>query len=364
MDPLSSLRELNRRFGRRFRPAEERAGVRPGPPPALAIGTIDRWLLERGEEGVESLRHQHLSGWKSAGAYRLWIRDPGGGERSLVYKRAVYDAAETPALIGFPLAPGPPEHRIYRSRVAALEPFLPRRFVCREIEAGRAYEYLFEDLGATHRALPGDQDPAPAVVWAAARLPRLHAALAAWAGPADRTALPVFDQHYARRLRGYARAAIERYTETTRSDLGRRVVAAWPAVEERHQGGAPPAAELVPIHGDCNRSNIHRPLDDAEEMKLVDWEWCGLGWPEADLVSLAKGLPPRLLEQALESYAAAAGSDSSEPGRARIDWCLLDRGILDASFLANEYLPRWRPPDWVLGSIEGALEKVLQTIGG
>ncbi len=364
MDRLSPLRELNRRIGRRFLPHSQKTRIRSGPPPGLPLQTLEAVLHEHYGDDLRTLRHEHLSGWKSAGAYRLHIRTTGGSSRSLVYKRAVYDPEETPALREFPLAPGPPEFLIYRSAVAALEPYLPRRTLCREIREHREYEYLFEDLNATHTPLSATDDQAAAAVSAAARLPLVHAALREWSAQEAATAdLLRYDEQFACRLQRYARTAIERYARATSSDIGRRVIEAWPRIEDRHLAGVPSKRELTPIHGDFNRSNIHWPRDETGPMKLVDWEWSGFGLPEADLVSLTKGLPSPVLDEALGAFAGGARSPAIARHRTRIDWCLLDRGILDAAFLANEYLARWRPPDWVLGSIEGALAMAL-SVGG
>jgi hypothetical protein len=69
-------------------------------------------------------------------------------------------------------------------------------------------------------------------------------------------------------------------------------------------------------------------------MRVVHWEWLGLGLPHQDLAALLKQTPPLLEERAIAAYAERDGSRTAEEHRELYRWCKLERALLDASFLA------------------------------
>jgi len=116
-------------------------------------------------------------------------------------------------------------------------------------------------------------------------------------------------------------------------DVGRRIEAALLA--------AP--LEPRPCHNDLLNANF---IDDGERIRIVDWEYAGMGDPYFDLgnFSINHELPPEADEALLEAYAA----DPTPAGRARLRlmrivsdfreamWGVLQQGIseLDVDFVA------------------------------
>jgi thiamine kinase-like enzyme len=116
-------------------------------------------------------------------------------------------------------------------------------------------------------------------------------------------------------------------------EVGRRIEAALLAA----------ALELRPCHNDLLNANF---IDDGERIRIVDWEYAGMGDPYFDLgnFSINHELPPDADEVLLEAYAAAP----TLAGRARLSlmrivsdfreamWGVLQQGIseLDVDFVA------------------------------
>ncbi|HEX6655870.1 MAG TPA: phosphotransferase [Candidatus Limnocylindria bacterium] len=116
-------------------------------------------------------------------------------------------------------------------------------------------------------------------------------------------------------------------------DVGRRIEAALLA--------AP--VEPRPCHNDLLNANF---IDDGQRIRIVDWEYAGMGDPYFDLgnFSINHQLPPEADEVLLTAYAGEATAD----GRARLNlmrivsdfreamWGVLQQGIseLDVDFVA------------------------------
>ena len=118
---------------------------------------------------------------------------------------------------------------------------------------------------------------------------------------------------------------------------------------------------LMPVHGDLNPSNVHLPRRDGCCIKVVDWEWGGIGLPQADLAALLNGVSPEVERRALEAFHRSDGQLSAEAHHRRFQWCKLERGLLDAGFLAAMALGGSDPARFRCGSrIERAGSRVLQ----
>ena len=93
---------------------------------------------------------------------------------------------------------------------------------------------------------------------------------------------------------------------------------------------------LRPIHGDLNISNIHHHKTDSGQLKIVDWEWAGIGGWWCDLVSLLKMAPVVLEHEGLAEFLRVAEIPSSRNVLVAYQWGKLQRGLFDASFFAKQ----------------------------
>jgi hypothetical protein len=331
---VPGVRTLARWWNRRRRVQSVRSG-RPEDLPADRLAAVTEEVF--GFVPVRC-RRQKLSSWKRTGAFRLQVQGADGGSASLVYKDADYAQEEIPALEGLPVLPGIPEYVLYSGADGALLRYLPRVYWIEEVVPGRHYRYLLEDLSAGRRP----SADAESLLECAARLLVLHRELAAWYGRARRPGLLLYGREFSLMLQPYIERNLRRYAAWSREPLAEELCRAWPEISILHRSAVFWAAgTLTPIHGDFNASNIW--IGGEGQMRVVDWEWLGLGLPYQDLVSLLKRAPRELEERALQVYAQGDDSRSADDHRRLYQWCKLERAILDAAFLAVQAMQsRWR----------------------
>lgn len=318
-----------------FQPKRKRRpfSTTQGLPESLARETIEALCKEHFGGVPRSFRQQHLSGWKTSGAYRIITELDSGEEVRLIYKIAIYNTEDIPALSGLPAQPGPAEFAILSQAGGPLAPYLPAVYLAEAVERGKLYRYIMEDLGMHYRrAVDAERSKA-------ARLfPAFHDAMLCWDAPED-TGLIHYGRDFSIALQAYALPRLEQYAAVHHDDLAiRALLNHWPAIAQIHLNEA--FFEIGPhglIHGDPNYSNVYLHNDDPQKMKLVDWEWAGIGTPYADLVSFLKGAPPHLERWTVDQMAAHLNQPAAEAHRL-FAWCQLERGILDAAFLSVQAL--------------------------
>ncbi|MBI4607293.1 MAG: phosphotransferase family protein [Planctomycetes bacterium] len=105
-----------------------------------------------------------------------------------------------------------------------------------------------------------------------------------------------------------------------------------------------PPERLVPCHNDLLAANF---IDDGRAVRILDWEYAGMGDPSFDLGNLAvnNGLPPEDRERLLELYAGA----TTPRGLARLElhrlasdmresfWGFLQSGVSRLEFDFRKY---------------------------
>jgi aminoglycoside phosphotransferase (APT) family kinase protein len=257
-----------------------------------------------------------------------------GGRASVVYRNAVYDVDHIPALAGLPVKPGPVEYVVYTTAAASLRGYLPDAYVVREVVPGLRYQYLLEDLGSQYDHVR--MEAAPEV---AAALGAIRRAMQEWLSQIDPARLLPYDHRFSVDLQAYVIESLTRYVDKESSETVSELLRQWEAIAAVHGDRAFHAGRpLAPIHGDLNRSNVLMHRQRKDWLKIIDWEWCGLGTPHADLASLLKNATPEVERRVM---AIAAGEDSRltpEDHRRLYAWCRLERGLLDAAFLAVQEL--------------------------
>ncbi len=326
------VRQLGRLVAARLRP-KRMTDVRRSVRSATADGILatDRAAAQQladarfGRGAIDRLSFEHLSGWKTSGAYRMVASCHDGREWSAILK--VSTTAERDAFEGVPAEPGPPELTVYRSE-GALVAHLPEIYEATEAAPHR-YRYLLEDL-APGWTRPTDDEH---LLTVSAALPVIHGRLSD--ALSHDPGLLRFDTDYAISLLEYARISLSaldprRWPEGT-ADL----MTDWAGFETRYVRDmemAHDAFELQPVHGDLNPSNVWLDRQGSGNVKLVDWEWAGHGLPHADLAALLKHAGPELEDVALGRF---PGGSDHPGGRRTYRWCKIQRHLLDAAFFAR-----------------------------
>lgn len=337
----------------------ERKQTIPGIPEGLPLALLQEVSYKAFSSTIKGISHRHLSGWKQGGAYRLFLSLDNGTESTLVYKVARYEDDEIPALQGLPVRPGLPEFVIFSLEDVPLREFLPTVYWAQEWPAEKTYRYLFEDLGVEHYLLSRSPKVEEDLLLAAEQLPLLHHALEDSLGVDIRKQLLRFDREYSVAILNYAHASIRAYVEKRSDSVVRSALNRWTEVEKSYQRDE--YFEARPegfIHGDFNTSNIYISKK-GRTLKVVDWEWAGYGVPHADLVSLLKGRNWRTQREALERFTKHHKGLSLLEHKRWFHWCRLDRGLLDAAFLARQELESKRRVDWIPDRIHHGIYEVL-----
>jgi hypothetical protein len=303
-------------------------------------------------------RYVHLSGWKNRGAYRLILETTKGRRWQLVYKDSLYDLDQIPALKELPLSPGPPEYTVFSGGNGPLDKYLPLRYLCTEVSPQKHYRYLFEDLNGEYQP-PRSADDILRIV---AELSEFHGALSEWSSGQGSNNLLNYDLEFSQALQNYAQTNLKKYFAKHSSDHFMALNRHWQDITDLYASAEyflPNHAH--PIHGDFNLTNIFLNKSIPGSMKIVDWEWAGWGTPHADLVSLLKNQPKEFADKALSLYAERHPDLSGDEHRRFFYWCWLERGFLDASFLAAQLLKTSVETQFnVKRHIERSLVRIMQ----
>lgn len=336
-----------------------RLSYRQGLPPGLDEPTLGRIVRECSGSEMTRLSFRRMSGWKQSGAYRLLIRTENGGKLSLVYKRALYANEEIPALAGLPIVPGLGEYVFFRHAMSELADYLPRVWLAEQLEAGRHYRYVMEDLTRDYRGLSGPEDRASLC----RLLPDIHASFRRIAGHPDTRGLLRFDREFAAQLLPYSVRSLEANRKTGVTPAVAALLDAWPEFSAKFLAAAEAvyrSEPLVLIHGDSNITNAMRNRTTGA-FKILDLEWAGWGLPHQDLVSALKGAPDDLAERCLGEFSGRLGADRLDRDRNIYRYCAMLRAILDAGFIGNQILDaRARTPKWFPRLIEESCTRALQ----
>lgn len=350
---IDRLRRGARRIAREYR-ERVRKRWRTGPPPGLDRDVWARIFREHGHPRIVEMKHQHVSGWKDAGAYRVSLTAADGSCLSLIFKNARVDALDIPAFRELPVRPGPSEFHIYRNRTGALSAVTPAVYYCEEVLAGRHYRFVLEDLGP-HSVNPATPDD---TIRAATQLAKVHAALEEAVDEEARELILHYGDELFDRLLTYAGRNFDRYVAATGDRNPVRVRELLPDLQTLRRDLDPYSlAPSRPVHGDYNKANIFFGTEDTSTIHVIDWEWAGVGLPHADLASLLKRDDPALEQVALARYASQLPSSAWKQHLHAYEWCQLERGLLDAGFLAAQQVDPAHEMGWIPLYIANALRR-------
>lgn len=330
-----------------------------GTPRGLSLESLDRISREVLGSPVRSVAYEHISSWKASGSFRILLTSPQGREKSVIFKNAIYDTAHAPAVEGLPLRPGPPEYSVYANAIGSLEELLPKIYESSEISPGQHFTYLMEDVSSEYvRA----RQPS-AVLGIAGRLPAIHEVLDQWSRDIQPPYLLTYDQEASLKLQDYTRSRLEEYARKHKDNFVAEVLRRWPQISKIHADmGAHPHSCAGVIHGDFGPSNIMVREESHRGVKLIDWEWAGVGPRHGDLASLLKGVARDVEVEALKAYAGRDPRLSLDEHERCYRWCRLERGLLDAGYVAAQCVRAEAETRLNLPSfISGAARRILRS---
>jgi len=330
---LKTKKKVSRYF-RKPQPYE----VITGNPPELQHEMLASLCLEHLDSPLKEVSYVHLSGWKNQGAFRVYIKAINGKVWSLIYKNSKYNLLEIPALNGFPASPGYSEFLIYSDTQSNISKYLPIVYLCVEREPGKHYQFLMEDLSGIYTqasSIPRKKFR-PLIV---SELPAFHKEMKKWSQKNLNEKLPKYNSQFAYLLIQYARKIITRVAQTTNNIAAANVLSRFSLIENQfldkkyfHN------RDLSLIHGDMNIANVLVHKNLKGNIKLIDWEWAGIGHPLSDLVSLYRTAKAETYKPVLECYYENKLSRNYHCSIAIYEWCRLERGLINASFMAAQHM--------------------------
>jgi hypothetical protein len=329
MKSLFNLVRHCRKYWSKRLPHDPSERALSGPPPGVDEQLLAQICQKLTGFPATGYHHLLLSGWKKCGAYRVFLHNAGNKKTSIIFKNAYYDQEKIPALTGLPVQPGAPEFTIYQTPSPELQNFLPRLYLCRQLEAGRHYHYLLEDLSQNYTRC---HQPAH-ILEAVRQLPQLHRVLDQWHQQLPAANLLDYQHGFSQALQHYALPRLQRYRQRHDSRSAAQLLRQWDGIIALLKSPClKKSASTGVIHGDYNSANLM--TGQHAQLKVLDWEWSGVGFRHADLAALLKRTTATFEEQALQVYASLEPSLSFNEHLRQYHRCQLERGILDASFLA------------------------------
>lgn len=356
----SAIRRPVTRFVRLLRRQAFGPHAVAGAPPGLPVEAIEALCEEHLGDGLGQCSHLHLSSWKPRGTYRLQITTRAGRSWRLIFKDELYATDLIPALGSLPILPGPSEFAIYGLDEPRLQRFLPRVYWRREVEPRRHFQYIMEDLDGSFDRMRKERRH---LVLAGRALLQFQAALRAAFERGPHPYLIRYDRGYSESLLDYVARSLEEYRAGRQVSSLDELCRSWQRVARVHGRDEFSRHELhAPVHGDYNRSNVHLHARDAEEVKLVDWEWAGIGMPHADLAALLKLVSSEDERAVLDVFVRGRPDLDAETHWRMFRWCQLERRLMDAGFLARQQMASPCRVRWLEDYIDRAAADALEAV--
>ena len=331
------------------------SGFRKGLPAGFPEDKFADFVRSTADDVPVSVSHRHVSGWKSAGAFRVRVKLERGEHWTFIFKDAIYDSEQIPALTGLPLQPGPPEYWIYQSYNSTLQKYLPKVYFCKRYPDSLRYQYFLEDLRPEFRPVAGEDD----IFTICRLLPCIQEVLSGSIAQEIHKNLLNFDIEFSANLLRYAATNLNRLHEMGGSSFGKLILGKWPEIEDLYLSNMEMAyTKIRPqiIHGDSNLSNILISQSAPGDIRLIDWEWAGIGLPQMDLTSVLKNVSPQIEAAALRIYDQNITSGDLRSNFRIFQWCKLQRGLFDAAFFLKQTTSR---PTEKISNLDDHIEKAF-----
>jgi len=313
-----------------------------GLPEGLSFTLLDELCREHLDRPLLRVAHTNLTveanrsslAWKDSLTYRLHLTAERDRTWTLLYKNTTYRPERVPAVAELGNPPGSPEYWVYTKAQASLARFLPEAYYCQEVSPGKQYKYLLEDLDTDYQNATTPQ----ITLMVAAELGTFHRLLGQWAKLSGQGKLLSYDRNFSTALREQAQKTFERFSRRSVNTTVNEITRLWPKIAKVHNNPEFYAYQaLKPIHGDFYCANILRRTAPIQ-VKVLDWEWAGLGVAHMDLVTLLRKATPELETQVLAIYARQNPELTLEEHTRLYRWCQLERGLFHATYLANQQM--------------------------
>ena len=333
-----------------------------GIPEGITFDTLNDLCIRAKGESLDKVTYVQISGWKTFGAFRLKLKTVKQNYCHLIYKNDNFRPDQNVAIVGLPKVPGSPEYWIYKKAKGTLAEYLPACYLCEEIIPGQYYRYILEDVGEEYHRITKHSETIFSVV---EKIPEIHEAMNDWIDDVNRDDIFVYDSHYVETLDRYIWQNLKKYqrkylfltgdkTISTVCNLRKQIS------ELRLRKEFFESSNFSPIHGDFNRANILMSKKNMNKVKLVDWEWAGLGLPHTDLASLLQGVSPRLEQQALDIYSKANQQLPFDVHNRLFQWCKMERGLINASYIMALNMESPIKKRLLPGHIKNALRNIIK----
>lgn len=304
-----------------------------GPPPSVPWSNIAHRLEEAFEAKIAWVAHRSL-GWKIAGAYRLWLQLDDGRSTRVVLKHLDYSTANLPAATGLPFDISRTESLVY-GQAEQHPQVVPRTYLTLDLEDGSAGPgalVVMEDL-AGGWARPRIHHAYALIIL---RLDDIHETMSQIAsrGPGRQALVP-----YNEALAWPLANLFEEFVMAEQTALGdpeaEALLSTWSEVRHVLTSSALPEIPSTFIHGDLAPANVFIRWLPTPQIRLIDYEWMGFGFPHADLACLLKRARPSIERMSLRLYALRHRSVSFREHQIVYEWSQICRGLLDAIYLVR-----------------------------
>lgn len=310
-----------------------------GVPADIGVEELDELCVERTGSHVKTISYAHLSGWKRAGASRIYIENERGNCFSTIYKNAIYSYDHIPALKFYPFFPGKAEYLIYGRANEKLSAYLPEVYMLRECKKNQHFQYLLEDLGGEYVSVASKRNKKEKIS-VVESFPQMHKALKEFLYEVGGDGFLNYNGRHFSLLLEQFEEIVARFEKASDSAAVREVNLLWPelaALLKTPEYASLPKGSLV--HGDANGSNILVNKRNPKQLKMLDWEWAGIGMEMIDVVSLFRRADQKTCDSVLKAYWEATEMVGSYSEMMRqFLWCRLERGMMDAAYVAAQYM--------------------------
>lgn len=313
----------------------KRKNLKKGLPEGITFETLNDLCRRYIEDTLSQVSYLQLSGWKTFGAYRLILETDKNRHWSLIYKNDIYKADNIPALEGLPVLPGPPEYNIYNNSKLSLSRYLPHIYLCEELIPKKHYKYILEDAGIEYQKASNEADSILSLV---TKLSSIHEAMSRCGDAINNDYMLQYDYNYAKALDRYIWKNLEQYQSVYYRRTGDEAVSEVCKIrdkisEMRLRSEFYERQNFRPIHGDFHPSNILIHKKDPDRIKLIDWEWAGIGLAHSDVATLLQGTSPSLEQQALKVFIKNNRHLRLKENCRLYQFCKMERGLINAAYV-------------------------------
>ncbi len=315
---------------RRAKLHRARSAGAPAAADPVKIREVGTALLSTPMEGVF---HTAINGYKTNSVFVVYVEGRGSDRASFVFKDVNLADEAYPAIKGFPGDVGLPESSLYASANEEIRSFMPSLYALEEIAPDTHFHYYLQDLSADYRTGFDEADD----LRATDSILAVSSALTSWMANGYHVNLIQYDRTFPEAFLEYSKDALTRFFERTGDQSTNVLLGSWGHIAEAYQENTPSSADAA-VHGDFRRGNVFHHRRDPSVVKLVDWEFAGHGWIHNDLASTLKLSSWNAIEEVLGRISGRDQSRSFEEHKRLFLRCRLERGLLDASLVANQRL--------------------------